>query len=168
MLSHFSCVRIFATPGTVACQAPLSMGFSRQEYWSGFPRPPPSYPPKPGIKPVSLASPTPRLLKTGFQGSTCTWVSITALCTIAEGEKNSHVHKWSSRNTKYNISVWLNSTQPRKRNAGVIHATTWVTFDNILFGERCKSHKATYFMVPTICVLVCSRWHNKNVTGWAA
>ena len=37
MLSHFSCVRLFVTPWTVARQAPLSMGFSRQEYWSGLP-----------------------------------------------------------------------------------------------------------------------------------
>ena len=33
MLSHFSCVQLFVTPWTVACQAALSMGFSRQEYW---------------------------------------------------------------------------------------------------------------------------------------
>ena len=38
LVSH---VRLFATPWTVACQAPLSMGFSRQEYWSGFPFPSP-------------------------------------------------------------------------------------------------------------------------------
>ena len=36
MLSHFSCVQLFATLWTVAHQAPLSMGFSRQEHWSGF------------------------------------------------------------------------------------------------------------------------------------
>ena len=48
MLSHFSRVRLFETPWTVACQALLSMGFSRQEYWSGFPCPPPrgSSPPR--------------------------------------------------------------------------------------------------------------------------
>ena len=39
MLSHFSRVRLFATPWTVARQAPLSMGFSRQEYWSRLPCP---------------------------------------------------------------------------------------------------------------------------------
>ena len=50
-------VRLFATPGTVAHQAPLSMGFSRQEYWSGLPLPPPGDLPDPGIEPVSLASP---------------------------------------------------------------------------------------------------------------
>ena len=41
MLSHFSRVRLFATPWTAARQAPLSMGFSRHEYWSGLPWPPP-------------------------------------------------------------------------------------------------------------------------------
>ena len=45
-----------ATPWTVACQAPLSMGFSRQEYWSSLPVHPPEGFPDPGIKPESLAS----------------------------------------------------------------------------------------------------------------
>ena len=40
MLSHFIHVQLFATPWTVACQAPISMEFSRQEYWSGLPCPP--------------------------------------------------------------------------------------------------------------------------------
>ena len=54
MLSH---VRLFTTPQTVAHQAPLSVGFSRQEYWSGLPCPPPGDLPDPGIKTLSLASP---------------------------------------------------------------------------------------------------------------
>ena len=57
MLSHFSHVHLFATPWTVARQAPLSVGFSRQEYWSGLPCPLPGDPPDPGIKPESLKSP---------------------------------------------------------------------------------------------------------------
>ena len=44
-------VRLFATPWCVACQAPPSMGFSRQEYWSGLPFPSPGDLPHPGIKP---------------------------------------------------------------------------------------------------------------------
>ena len=44
-----------ATPWTVACQAPLSMEFSRQEYWSGLPFPSPGGLPDPGIKPRSPA-----------------------------------------------------------------------------------------------------------------
>ena len=55
MLSHFSHVRLFVTLWTVAHQAPPSMGFSRQEYWSGLPIPSPGGLPDPGIKPVSPA-----------------------------------------------------------------------------------------------------------------
>ena len=46
VLSHFTHVRLFVTLWTVALQAPLSMGFCRQEYWSGFPFPPPGDLPK--------------------------------------------------------------------------------------------------------------------------
>ena len=51
-------VRFLATPGTVADQAPLSMEFSRQEYWSGLSFPTLASLPNPGIKPTSLASPS--------------------------------------------------------------------------------------------------------------
>ena len=44
----------FVTPRTVVCQAPLSMGFPRQEYWSGVPFPPPGGLPSPGPEPSSL------------------------------------------------------------------------------------------------------------------
>ena len=46
VLSHFICVQLFGTPWTVACRASLSMGFSRQEYWSGLPFPSPGYFPR--------------------------------------------------------------------------------------------------------------------------
>ena len=48
-------VRLFATPWTVAYQAPWSMGFSRQEYWRGLPFPSPGDLPNPGIEPGSPA-----------------------------------------------------------------------------------------------------------------
>ena len=50
---HLSCVQFFATLWTLACQALLPMGFSRQEYWRGLPFPPPGDPPNPGIEPTS-------------------------------------------------------------------------------------------------------------------
>ena len=56
VLSRFTRVQLFATPWTVARQAPLSMGFSRQEYWSGLPCPPPGDLPNPAIEPVCLTS----------------------------------------------------------------------------------------------------------------
>ena len=55
MVSHFSHVRLFMTPWTVALQSPLPMGFSRQEYWSELPFPPPGDLPDPGIEPASPA-----------------------------------------------------------------------------------------------------------------
>ena len=59
-----------ATLWTVAHQAPLSMGFSRQEYWSGLPCPPPGYLYDPGIKPASFMSPA---LAGGFFTTSTTW-----------------------------------------------------------------------------------------------
>ena len=57
MLICFSHVQLFATPGTVACQAPLSVRFFRQEYQSGLPFPTSRDLPNPGIEPTSLLSP---------------------------------------------------------------------------------------------------------------
>ena len=54
--SRFSYVQLFETLWTISCQAPLSMRFSRQEYWSGVSCPPPGDLPDPGIKPTSLTS----------------------------------------------------------------------------------------------------------------
>ena len=66
MLNRFSHVWLFATPWTIAHQAPLSMGFSSQEYWSGLPCPPPGdLPdpvPSPGDLPDSGIKPTSALL----------------------------------------------------------------------------------------------------------
>ena len=58
------------TPWTVACQALLSMGFSRQEHWSGLPCPSPGALPNPGIKPMPLKSPA---LAGGFFTTSATW-----------------------------------------------------------------------------------------------
>ena len=57
MLNCFSCAQLFVTIWTVACQASLSMEFSRQEYWNGLSCPPPGQPPDPEIKPESPESP---------------------------------------------------------------------------------------------------------------
>ena len=72
MLSRFSHVLFFVTPGTAACQAPLSMGFSRQEHWSGLPCPPPGNLPNPGIESISISLKSPALASEFFTAST-TW-----------------------------------------------------------------------------------------------
>ena len=70
ILSCFSCVRLFVTLWTVAHQVSLFMGFSRQEYWSGLPHPPPGNLLDPGIEPVSLTSP---VLAGGYFTTSATW-----------------------------------------------------------------------------------------------
>ena len=57
VLSYSNCVWLFVTLWTVACQAPPSMGFSRQEYWTGLSFPAPGNLPNPGIKPLSPVAP---------------------------------------------------------------------------------------------------------------
>ena len=69
-LSCFSSVQLFMTLWTAAHQTPLSMGFSRQEYWTGLPRPPPGDLPDPGTKPASLKSPA---LAGRFFTTSATW-----------------------------------------------------------------------------------------------
>ena len=56
-IQSLSCVQLIVTPWAVACQAPLSVAFFRQEYWSGLPCPSPGDLPDLGIKPESLAFP---------------------------------------------------------------------------------------------------------------
>ena len=70
MLNHFSCSQLFVTLLTVTLQAPLSMGFSRQHYWSWLPCPSPGHLPDPGIKPMSLMSPA---LASGFFTISTIW-----------------------------------------------------------------------------------------------
>ena len=70
LLSHFSHVRLFETPQTVALGAPLSAGFSRQEYPSGLPCSPPGDLLNPGMKPKALMSPA---LAGGFFTTSATW-----------------------------------------------------------------------------------------------
>ena len=77
VLNRFSCVRLFVTPWTVFRQAPLSMGFSRQEYCSGLPCSPPGDLPDPGIEPASLRTPA---LAGRFFTTSATWEAHNLTC----------------------------------------------------------------------------------------
>ena len=70
MQSRFSCVQLFVTFWTVTHQAPLSMGFPRQEYWSGLPCPPPGDLANPGTEHAFLMSPA---LVGGLFTTSATW-----------------------------------------------------------------------------------------------
>ena len=71
-----SCVQLFATTWTVAHQAPLSMRFSRKEYWNGLPFPSPGDPPNPEIEPGSPALQADSLLSES-PGKSQTWYKLT-------------------------------------------------------------------------------------------
>ena len=99
--SHFSHVQLFVTPWTVAGQAPLSMGFSRQEHWGELPCPPPGGLPDLGTEPASLASPA---LAGRFFTASATWeASYAHTCTYQNAHNSCvlgmyicvtfHVHK---------------------------------------------------------------------------
>ena len=84
MLSQFSHVQLFATLGTIACQAPLSMGFSRQEYWSGLLFRSLGGHLNSGIQPTSLTSPA---LAGGFSTTSATWEAW-CLCVTKQSQKS--------------------------------------------------------------------------------
>ena len=90
MLSYFSCVWLFTTLWTVARQAPLSLGFSRQEYWSGLPCPPPWDLTNSGIEPACPMSPT---LASRFFSTSTTWEAPNQLYNVTKKAKqNKHRH----------------------------------------------------------------------------
>ena len=81
----FSHVRLFVTSWTVAHQAPLSMEFSRLEYWNEFPCPPPEDLPDPGIEPTSLTSPA---LAGKFFITSATWKASKRASLVAQTVQN--------------------------------------------------------------------------------
>ena len=82
MLSLFRHVRFFTTLCSVTFQASLSLGFSRQEYWSGLPFPPPGDLPYTGIKPASLSSPALAggFFTTSLESSYLFWTLMMMMC----------------------------------------------------------------------------------------
>ena len=89
MLGHFSCVQLFVSPWTVACQAPLSMGFSKQRYQNGLPFPPPGDPPDPVIEPTSFMS---LALAGGFFTTSTTWEALIPSAKVKEIKAK--INKW--------------------------------------------------------------------------
>ena len=114
-ISCFSCVQFFATLWTVAHQAPLSMEFSRQEYWSGWPCPPPGGLPDPGIEPMPLMSPA---LVLRFFTTSATWEALD----VPEDPQSEHVENQSQHpclQTNFPFSVNnAASTWSPKRETG--------------------------------------------------
>ena len=97
-----SCVQLFATPWTAAFQAPLSMGFSRQEYWSGLPFPPPGDLPDPGIELALSESPAlaGRFFTTEPPGKPCVCISLSSYI-------NSWIFQLSGSVLTYVLNIYI-------------------------------------------------------------
>ena len=100
MLSRFSHVQLSVALWTIAHQAPLSMGFSRQEYWTGFPYPSPGDLPDPGTDLAVLASPA---LAGGFFTTSATWEAPIYTYTCLKGQRHPQVCFLFSRSLQ---STW--------------------------------------------------------------
>ena len=113
VLSRFSCVQLCVTPWTVALQAPLSMGFSRQEYWSGLPFPSPGDLPNRGIEPTCLISPAlaGRLFTTSPTGE-----ALPLQVSLAQLQAHWPHCFWSMPRTS-SWSEYLPETPPREQTA---------------------------------------------------
>ena len=124
LLSRFSCVRLFATSWTAAYQAPPSMGFSRQEYWSGVPLPSPN------------AAPTePKFSKPGLSNTwTMNFQMFKLVLEKAEEPEiklptSARSSKKQESSRKTSISVLL--TMPK-------HLTVWIIINCVKFWKRCE------------------------------
>ena len=141
MLSHFSHVWLFVTPWIVACQAPLSMGFSSQKYWSGLPFPFPGELSHPGIEPISLMSPA---LTGGFFTTCPTWG---ANLYKTPQQKSATIWAWGAPNIhgsakrvnrSFCSSSWHMLSKTRKHISGtqvVKSLALWINDDQWILAE---------------------------------
>ena len=99
-----SSVRLFTDPRTVACQAPLWMGFPRQEYWSRLPFPTPGYFPNPRVKLLSLASPT---LAVRFYAINTLWEAL-ELGSVWYWQSDIQINQWKCEESIYTrkLEIW--------------------------------------------------------------
>ena len=132
----FSPVWLLATQWTVAHQAPLSVGFSRQEYWSGLPCPSPGNLPNPGIKSASLMS---CALASRFFNTSATW------------QAQTHpLHPLSLQGTSasFNILIevcWFISVHTQLSGA---HTTQWLAYTTMYRYKSMSCTYNTYVYVP--------------------
>ena len=128
-------VQLFETPWTITCQAPLSMGFSRQEYWSGLLFPTPVDLPDPGIKSMSLKSP-------GLAGR---------LFTTWSASFPSHLSSECCQSSLLNTNQALDSS-----SLHLLHPPTlpWVTQAlELWFRVRIRSRSLSKRLCTWVCVL---------------
>ena len=138
-----SCVRLFATPRTAAYQAPPSMGFSRQEYWSGLPFPCPGDLPHPGIEPRS-----PTLQEDVLTSEPKVSSTLATPWTVA---RQAPLTIGFSRNTGVSCHFLLQGIFPiQESNSGLLHGRQIL---NRLSQEGSPSHQGTLLKVFVLALL---------------
>ena len=143
-----SCLRLFVTAWSVACQDPLSMGFSRQEYWSGMPSLSPEDLPDPGIEPASLA------LGGGLFTTSTTWeASISTFFFLTLPTTNDRTKEIRRQNASINNNNQDFRGDPVIKNLPV-NVETRV---RSLIWEYPTCHRATKLLHPRTCV-----WEQKK------
>ena len=153
LLGHFSHVQLFMTPWIVAHQAPLSMGFFRQEYWSGLPWPPPGDLPDPGIEPISFMSPA---LAGGFCITTTTWEAPLFFIESFDLHRRMMFHK----------KMEPEMSKCRPGDAGKVTPLVWLCGLYVLFPHWTCMHKVSKNSQsePLSCVwLFETRWTGASV-----
>ena len=154
MLSHFSCIWLFMTPWTIACQAPLSMGSSRQEYCSGLPCLPPGDLPDPGITPASPASLS-RPLAGGF--FTTETSSINCLCLFKILLHRVIQYSYKKEKVLFFIAWWIIHAPPN----GSLLLPPYFPL-TLIFGDK-PQQKWTHFVIyfhkfSSSSLLIVSLW----------
>ena len=138
--------RFFATLQTVVCQAPLSMGFSRQEYWRGLPCPPPGDLPDPRIKPLSQAFPA---LAGRFSTTSATWEA--PFC-----HEKLHIHSFQGLEYLWRVIILpitmiiYFSLVSLKIIAKIYQCSFYMSNTNI----------GTLYMLQQICIEIPQGWHH--------
>ena len=145
MLRCFSCIWLSAISWTVAHQTPLSVGFSRQEYWSGLSFPFPRDPPDPGIEPVSPMAPT---LARGFFFTTEPPGK-----PLIKGQGLAKMRFFPSHGSLANILQDLRKERKRKEHRFVVFAylcggniLTWVSFKLLIWLHWMLSWEDTHII----------------------
>ena len=124
--SHCSCIWLSENLWTTARRAPLPMGFSRQEYWSRLPCPPPGDLPDPGIEPVSLMSP---VLAGGFFTTSANWEAHML------GSHDCYV-SWIF-SSSFSLVLDLVTTEGERWVSGKREEETFTYEDRLLWGRHC-------------------------------
>ena len=151
MLNLFSYVWLFATPWTLAHQAPLSMGFSRQEHWSGLLFPSPEDLPEPEIEPTSLPSPA---LDGTFLTTSATWETPIPQCLLGTGSRTCCRYRNPQMLTSCDLGIgilgstrWIQPTTDHKQYGIWVWLNLLMLSPQIWQADCTKAGCQTYFLL---------------------